>query len=238
MGDRAFFRTSLVIGEDSITTLSGKKVWVFGCGGVGGYVAEALARAGVGHICAVDMDVVDITNINRQCIALHSTVGRAKTEVLKERCLDINPNLDFVGISRKFSADTEAEFDFSDADYIVDAIDMVSAKIRLIEIAKEKDIPIISSMGTGNKTDPTRLEVSDIYSTEGDPLARVMRRELKKRGIDSLKTVYSPQESIEQTYIEEGATRPVTASVPWVPPVAGFIIAGEVVMDLCNLKHK
>lgn len=238
MADGAFFRTSLVIGEDSISTLSDKKVWVFGCGGVGGYVVEALARAGVGHICAVDMDVVDITNINRQCIAYHSTVGKFKTDVLKDRCLDINPNLRFEGINTRFSADTEAEFDFSDADYIVDAIDMVTSKIRLIEIAVEKGIPVISSMGTGNKTDPTCLEVSDIYSTHGDPLARVMRRELKKRGIDSLKTVYSPQESIEQTYIEEGATRPVTASVPWVPPVAGFIIAGEVVMDLCNLKHK
>lgn len=233
-----FFRTALVIGRDSVADLHSKKVWVFGCGGVGGYVVEALTRAGVGHICAVDMDSVDITNINRQCVALHSTVGKAKTEVLKQRCLDINPNVDFVAVQKKFSPDTEAEFDFSDADYIVDAIDTVTSKLRLIEIAKEKGIPIISSMGTGNKTDPTRLEVADIYSTRGDPLARVMRRELKKRGVTSLKTVYSPQKSVEQTYIEEGAVRPVTASVPWVPPVAGFIIAGAVVMDLCNLKYE
>lgn len=233
-----FFRTALVIGRDNVADLHSKKVWVFGCGGVGGYVVEALTRAGVGHICAVDMDSVDITNINRQCVALHSTVGKPKTEVLKQRCLDINPDIDFKSIQKMFSPETEGEFDFSDADYIVDAIDTVTCKLRLIEIAGQKGIPVISSMGTGNKTDPTQLRVADIYSTEGDPLARVMRRELKKRGIDSLKVVYSPQKPVEQTYVEEGSTRPVTASVPWVPPVAGFIIAGEVVMDLCGLKNE
>ncbi len=234
--DKAFFRTSLVIGEDNIHRLHQSRVWVFGCGGVGGFAVEALARAGVGHIYAVDMDVVDVTNINRQLIATHSTIGKSKVEVMKKRCLDINPDINFYAIHKMFSAENEADFDFSHADYIVDAIDMVTAKIRLIEKAKEEGIPIISSMGTGNKTDAMRLAVADIYSTEGDPLARIMRRELKRRGIDRLKVVYSPEKPIEQTVTEEGKTRPITASVPWVPPVAGFIIAGEVVKDICNIK--
>lgn len=230
--NKAFFRTSLVIGEENIHKLNASKVWVFGCGGVGGYVVEALARAGVGHICVVDMDVVDETNINRQIIATHSTIGEAKAEVMKKRCEDINPGIDFVAVNKMFSAENEDEFDFSDADYIIDAIDMVTSKLILIEKAKAAGVPIISSMGTGNKTDATRLTVADIYSTECDPLARVMRRELKKRGIDKLKVVYSPEKPIEQTVTEEGKTRPITASVPWVPPVAGFIIAGEVVKDI------
>lgn len=230
--NKAFFRTSLVIGEENIHKLNASKVWVFGCGGVGGYVVEALARAGVGHICVVDMDVVDETNINRQIIATHSTIGEAKAEVMKKRCEDINPGIDFVVVNKMFSAENEDEFDFSDADYIIDAIDMVTSKLILIEKAKAAGVPIISSMGTGNKTDATRLTVADIYSTECDPLARVMRRELKKRGIDKLKVVYSPEKPIEQTVTEEGKTRPITASVPWVPPVAGFIIAGEVVKDI------
>lgn len=230
--NKAFFRTSLVIGEENIHKLNASKVWVFGCGGVGGYVVEALARAGVGHICVVDMDVVDETNINRQIIATHSTIGEAKAEVMKKRCEDINPGIDFVAVNKMFSAENEDEFDFSDADYIIDAIDMVTSKLILIEKAKAAGVPIISSMGTGNKTDAACLTVADIYSTECDPLARVMRRELKKRGIDKLKVVYSPEKPIEQTVTEEGKIRPITASVPWVPPVAGFIIAGEVVKDI------
>lgn len=235
MEKNSFFRTSLIIGEENIKKLNKSKIWVFGCGGVGSYAVEALARAGVGHITAVDMDVVDVTNINRQSIALHSTIGKKKAVVLKQRCQDINPDIEFCAVCKMFCEDTENEFDFTDADYIVDAIDMVSAKLRLIEIAKEKNIRIISSMGTGNKLNPLSLTVWDIYSTEGDPLARVMRRELKKRGVESLKVVYSPEKPVEQTYTEEGKTRPVTASVPWVPPVAGFIIAAEVVKDICNL---
>lgn len=230
--NKAFFRTSLVIGEENIHKLSHAKVWIFGCGGVGGFAVEALARAGVGHICVVDMDVVDVTNINRQIVATQATVGEAKVEVMKRRCMDINPDIDFRAVHKMFSADNEDEFDLSDADFIVDAIDMVTAKICLIQKAKKEGVPIISSMGTGNKTDPTKLCVSDIYSTEGDPLARVMRRELKKRGVDKLKVVYSPEKPIEQTVCEDGKTRPITASVPWVPPVAGFIIAGEVVKDI------
>ncbi len=235
MEKNSFFRTSLVIGEENIKKLNKSKVWVFGCGGVGSFAVEALVRAGVGTVCAVDMDTVDVTNINRQAIALHSTVGKPKALVLKERCEDINPDIEFLAVCKMFSEETEDEFDFTDADYIVDAIDMVSAKLRLIELAKEKNIRVISSMGTGNKLNPTALTVADVYSTEGDPLARVMRRELKKRGIESLKVVYSPEKPVEQTYAEEGKTRPVTASVPWVPPVAGFIIASEVVKDICNL---
>jgi len=230
-----FDRSAMLIGYEGIELLSKKHVAVFGVGGVGSFCVEALARAGVGSITVIDSDVVDITNINRQAIALHSTVGRPKVEVLKERALDINPDVDFCAIYKKFSAENEEEFDFSDADYIVDAIDMVTSKIRLIERAKASGVRIISSMGTGNKTDPSFLKVSDIYSTEGDPLARVMRRELRKREIESLKVVYSSQKSIQQDFIEEGKSRPVTASVPWVPPVAGFMLAGEVVRDICNL---
>lgn len=232
--DKAFFRTSLVIGEENIHKLNNSTVWVFGVGGVGGFAVEALVRAGVGHIRAVDMDVVDITNINRQLIATHSTIGNIKVDEMKKRCLDINPLIDFCAINKKFSAESEDEFDFSGADYIIDAIDMVTSKILLIEKAIKSDVPIISSMGTGNKTDAAKLTVSDIYSTEGDPLARVMRRELKKRGIKKLKVVYSPEKPIEQTVCEHGKSRPITASVPWVPPVAGFIIAGEVVKDICE----
>lgn len=230
----AFLRTRLVIGEENVEKLHSAKVWVFGCGGVGSYVIEALARAGVGTICAVDMDDVDITNINRQLIALHSTVGKPKTDVARQRCIDINPNINFVSIKKMFCEDTLSEFDFSDADYIVDAIDMVTSKLLLVKVARENNIPIISSMGTGNKTDATKLKVTDIYSTYDDPLARIMRRELKKLGIDKLKVVYSPEKPIEQTVCEEGKTRPITASVPWVPSVAGLIIAGEVVKELCE----
>ncbi len=232
--DKAFFRTSLVIGEENIHKLNNSTVWVFGVGGVGGFAVEALVRAGIGHIRAVDMDVVDITNINRQLIATRSTVGNIKVDEMKKRCLDINPSIDFCAIHKKFSAENEDEFDFSGADYIVDAIDMVTSKILLIEKSIKSGVPIISSMGTGNKTDAAKLTVSDIYSTEGDPLARVMRRELKKRDVEKLKVVYSPEKPIEQTVCEDGKSRPITASVPWVPPVAGFIIAGEVVKDICE----
>ncbi len=233
--EKRFFRTGLIIGEDNIHKLNNSKVWVFGCGGVGGYVIEALARAGVGHICAVDMDVVDETNINRQIIAVNSSIGQPKVEVMKKRCMDINPDIDFNGIYKMFSSENESEFDFSDADFIVDAIDMVTAKILLIEKAERSGVPIISSMGTGNKTDAAALTVADIYETRGDPLARVMRRELKKRNIERLKVVYSPEKPVEQRVCEEGGDRPITASVPWVPPVAGLIIAGETVKELIGL---
>lgn len=233
--DRAFFRTSLILGEDSIDKLKDAKVWVFGCGGVGGYVIEALARAGVGNIWAVDMDFVEETNINRQIIALHSTLNVPKAEAAKKRCLDINPNLNFVAVNKMFSAENVEEFGFSGADYIVDAIDTVTSKLILIKKAKAQNVPIISSMGTGNKLNPLSLTVADIYDTYGDPLARVMRRELKKLGITELKTVYSPEKPIEQTVCEEGKSRPITASVPWVPPVAGFVIASVVVKEICGI---
>lgn len=236
MGNNAFLRTSLVIGDDNLKKLHKSCVWVFGCGGVGGYVVEALARSGVGNICVVDMDNVDVTNINRQMIALRSTIGNSKAEEMKKRCLDINPDINFTAVQKMFCNENASEFDFGEADYIVDAIDMVTSKLLLIEKAREAGVPIISSMGTGNKTDATSLTVSDVYKTHGDPLARVMRRELKKRGIDKLKVVYSPEKPIEQKVTEEGKSRPITASVPWVPPVAGFIIAGEVVKDICGIK--
>lgn len=233
--NNAFFRTSLIIGEENIKKLSDARVWVFGCGGVGGYVIEALARSGVGHIRAVDMDVIDETNINRQIFALHSTLGLPKAEVAKKRCADINPDIEFTAVNKMFSADTESEFDFSDADYIIDAIDTVTSKLLLIKKANEMNIPVVSSMGTGNKLDPALLTEADIYETHGDPLARVMRRELKKLGIKSLKTVYSPEKPIEQRVCEEGKTHPITASTPWVPPAAGLIIASVVVRDICGL---
>lgn len=230
--DNAFYRSALILGENNIEKLHTAKVWVFGCGGVGGYVIEALARSGVGHICAVDMDVVDITNINRQIIALRSSLGSPKVEEAKKRCLDINPNINFTAIHKMFTAENHKEFDFSDADFVVDAIDTVTSKLALIEKAQREGTPIISSMGTGNKLNPCALTVADIYETRGDPLARVMRRELKKRGIEKLKVVYSPEKPIEQKVCEEGKNRPITASVPWVPPVAGFVIASEVVADI------
>ena len=231
-----FSRQNIVFGSESLEKLKKSRVAVFGVGGVGGYVCEALARSGVGTLDIIDNDTVSETNINRQAVALHSTVGRVKVDVLRQRCLDINPDIDFCSINKRFCADNEDEFDFSDADYIVDAIDTVTDKIRLIEIAKEKGVKIISSMGTGNKCDPSKLTVADIYSTDTDPLAKVMRHELKKRGINSLKTVYSPEKPIKQTFVEDGATRPVTASVPWVPPVAGFMIAWQVISDICDIE--
>lgn len=232
MSDEKFLRTALIIGEENLKKLHTKKVWIFGCGGVGSFTVEALCRAGVGNIFVVDMDNVDKTNINRQLIALNSTVGESKVSVMEKRCRDINPEVNFVGVKKMFSKDTVDEFDFSDADYIVDAIDMVSSKLLLVEMAKECNIPIICSMGTGNKLDATKICVSDVYSTHGDALARVMRHELKKRGIEKLKVVYSPEKAIGKKVCEDGKTRPITASVPWVPSVAGLVIAGEVVKDM------
>lgn len=238
--DKEFARTQLLLGADGMKKLKNARVAVFGVGGVGGYVAEALARSGVGAIDLIDKDVVSVSNINRQIIALHSTVGKNKVDVMKERILDINPSCLVTMHNLFYHKETSDQFDFSLYDYIVDAIDTVSAKLELVQRANDRNIPIISSMGAGNKLDPTRFEVADIYKTSVCPLARVMRRELKKRGIKKLKVVYSKEEALTPIYDEENAYedkgsvagRPAPGSVSFVPSVAGLIIAGEVVKDL------
>ena len=230
MTENMFHRTSLLIGKEGIDILSKSKVWVFGVGGVGGYVVEALVRSGVGNIVVVDNDVVSFSNINRQIIATSSTVGRPKVEVIKERALDINPDINITSVYKAYLPENSDEFDFSDADYIVDAIDTVKSKTTLAIKAKEYGVDIISSMGTGNKLDNLSFEITDIYKTDTDPLARVMRRELRKEGVDRLTVVYSKAKP--EVVGQDGQRHSVTASVPWVPPVGGFIIAGKVVQDL------
>ena len=238
-----FSRTELLLGQDALELLSLKKVAIFGVGGVGGYACEALVRSGIGSFDLIDDDVVSMSNINRQIIALHSTVGKQKTEVMKQRMLDINPNVKVRCINAFFLPKNAASFPFEEYDYIVDAIDTVSGKIELVEQANIHHVPIMSSMGAGNKLDPTRFEVSDIYDTSVCPLCRVMRRELKKRNIKSLKVVYSKEEPLtpikENAKEENGCNCPdshskrvTPGSVAFVPSVAGLIIASEVVKDL------
>ena len=227
-----FSRTERLIGKTALEKLKTARVAVFGLGGVGSYVVEALARSGVGHLDLVDKDKVDITNINRQIIALHSTVGKDKTTVMKERIADIKPNAVVTEYKLFFLPETANEIDFSQFDYVVDAIDTVSGKLALIEKAVVAGVPIISSMGTGNKLNPTAFEVADISKTSVCPLARVMRRELKKRGIEHLKVVYTKEEPIESGVIDEESGKPLPASIAFVPSVAGLIIASEVIKDL------
>ena len=238
-----FKRTELLIGAQALEKLSGSRVCVFGVGGVGSYVVEALARSGVGTIDVVDNDEVAMSNINRQIIALHSSVGRAKVDVARERILDINPSCVVNAHKCFYLPETASEFEFEKYDYVVDAIDTVTAKIDIIMKCTELGVPVISSMGTGNKLDPTRVKVSDLFMTEGDPLARVMRRELKKRGIKKLKVVYSDEKPIEpdpELVKEElaeaeagGSTRrSIPGSVAFVPSVAGLVLASEVIKDL------
>lgn len=227
-----FSRTELLLGKESVEKLKKARVAVFGVGGVGGYVVEALARGGVGALDLIDKDVVSESNINRQIIALHSTIGRLKTEVAAERVKDINPNI-VVRTHNVFYLPENADaFDFSQYDYIVDAIDTVSGKIALVERACAANTPIICSMGTGNKLDPTAFEVADISKTSVCPLARVMRRELKKRGIEHVKVVYSKEEPIPSASKDEKTGKTVPGSVSFVPSVAGLIIAGAIIKDL------
>ncbi len=221
-----FERTSLLIGEEAISKLNNSKVLIFGVGGVGGYVAEALARTGVGSITIVDKDTVSESNINRQIIALHSTVGRDKVDVLKERMLDINPDLNVDARKCFFLPDNAIEFDFSQYDYIVDAVDTVTAKLQIIVQAEEAGVPVISAMGAGNKVHPEMFEIADIYKTEMCPLAKVMRRELKNRGIKKLKVVYSKEKPVYKG--------DVPGSIAFSPSVAGLLMASEVVRDLCE----
>lgn len=244
-----FSRTQLLIGEEGINRLKGAKVAVFGIGGVGGYVCEALVRSGVGAFDLIDDDKVCLTNLNRQIIATRKTVGKYKVDVMKERILDINPDADVQVHKCFFLPENAADFPFEEYDYIVDAVDTVTAKISLVMKAKELNIPIISSMGAGNKLDASLFKVADIYQTKVCPLAKVMRRELKKRGVKKLKVVYSeeqPMTPIEDMAIScrsncicpPGAVhkcterRAIPGSVAFVPSVAGLIIAGEVVKDL------
>lgn len=233
-----FSRTSLLIGEEAIDKLNTSKVAVFGIGGVGGYACEALVRSGVGSFDLIDNDTVSLTNINRQIIATHDTVGRYKTEVMKERMLSINP-LVKVDIHNSFLLpDNISEFPFEEYDYIVDAVDTVSAKIAIVMRANELNIPVISAMGAGNKLDPTRFRVTDIFKTTMDPLAKVMRYELKRRGIRKLKVVFSDEQPIvpRGTTEEVSAKRAIPGSTAFVPSTCGLIIAGEVIKDLCNIK--
>ena len=227
-----FSRTALLLGEEGVAKLKKSRVAVFGVGGVGGYVVEALARSGVGAIDLIDKDVVSLSNINRQIIALHSTVGRPKTEVMAERIQDINPDIRVHTHNVFYLPETAAQFDFSQYDYVVDAIDTVAGKITLIEHAKNAGVPVISSMGAGNKLDPTAFEVADIAKTSVCPLARVMRRELKKRGIEHVKVVYSKEEPLPTKETDEETGKAVAGSIAFVPSVVGLIIAGEVIKDL------
>ena len=232
-----FVRTEMLLGMETMEKLQNAHVAIFGVGGVGGYVVEALARSGVGKFDLIDNDTVAISNINRQIIATHSSIGKYKVEVMKDRILDINPKAEVNVYKCFFLPENSKDFDFSQYTYIVDAIDTVTAKIELIVRAKEANVPIISSMGTGNKLDPTKLEVTDIYKTEVCPLARVMRNELKKRGIKKLKVVYSKEQPIKVkkdkasqiTSENMGRIKDVPGSVAFVPSVAGLIIAGQVI---------
>ncbi len=228
-----FSRAELLLGSKAIEKLKGSSVIIFGIGGVGSYVAEAVARCGVGRITLVDNDTVSLTNINRQLTALHSTVGKPKVEVMKERIADINPCAEVTAIYRFYNSETADETDISAYDYVVDAIDTVSSKLLLIEKACAAGVPIISCMGAGNKLDPTAFEVTDIYKTSVCPLAKVMRHELKKRGIKKLKVLYSKELPLKPTgNSEETNKRQTPGSLSFVPSVAGLIIGGEVIKEL------
>ncbi len=250
-----FSRTELLFGKEAMDKLAGSKVAVFGIGGVGGYVCEALVRSGVGAFDLIDDDKVCLTNLNRQIIATRSTVGKYKTDVMRDRMLDINPKVEVEVHKCFFLPENADDFPWDSYDYVVDAVDTVTAKIALVMKCKEKNIPIISSMGAGNKLDGSQFKVADIYKTKVCPLAKVMRRELKKRGVKKLKVVYSeeiPTRPIEDMAIscrnncicppgaEHKCTerRDIPGSVAFVPSVAGLIIAGEVAKDLIRVQKK
>lgn len=238
--DATLVRTKLLIGDEALNRLAKAKVAVFGIGGVGGYVCEALARSGIGSLELIDDDKVAPSNINRQIIATVSSVVKYKTEVMRDRIKDINPDIDVTVHNKFFLPQTADEFPFEEYDYVVDAVDTVTAKLELVMRAKQANVPVISSMGAGNKLDATAFEVADIYETSVCPLAKVMRRELKKRGVDSLKVVYSkekpivPQSDEESESLDGGShkKRVTPGSIAFVPSVVGLIIAGEVVKDL------
>ena len=227
-----FSRTAYVYGEDAIEKLNKAKVAVFGVGGVGGYICEALVRAGVGSIDIFDRDTVSVSNINRQIIALHSTVGRPKVEVMKERMLDINPDCKINAYNVFYLPENADEFDLSGYDYVADAVDTVAAKLEIAERAYKLGIPTISAMGAGNKTDPTRFEVADIANTTVCPLARVMRKELKARGIKKYKVIYSKEEPRKSGITDAETGKAIPGSLSFVPSAMGLIMAGEIVNDI------
>lgn len=228
-----FLRSEMILGENSTDNLKNKNVILFGLGGVGSYTAEALARAGIGKLTIVDSDVVSVTNINRQLCALHSTVGRPKVEVVRERILDINPECEVTALQKFYLPENSEEFRLEQFDYIADAIDTVSAKIDLAVKSQELSIPMISCMGTGNKLDPSRFAVSDIFKTSGCPLCRVMRTELRKRGIKKLNVVWSDEIPVKPSETPENSgKRQTPGSLPFVPGAAGLIMAGKIILDL------
>ena len=236
-----FSRTGLLLGEEAMETLKNARVAVFGIGGVGGFVCEALVRSGIGAFDLIDNDTVSITNLNRQIIATRKTVGMYKTEVMKERMKEINPDVDVKTHACFFLPENADEFPFSSYDYVVDAVDTVTAKIELVMKCQKEGVPIISSMGAGNKLEAAAFKVADIYKTNMCPLAKVMRRELKKRGVKKLKVVYSEEKPLRpmgEMFIKEPPQnkREIPGSVAFVPSVAGLIIAGEVVKDLTGKR--
>ncbi len=239
--ENQFVRTQMLFGKDAMEKLSHSKVAIFGVGGVGGYTAEALARSGVGELHLIDNDTVCLSNLNRQIIATHTTLGMKKVDAAKARLLDINPNIKVVTHDIFFLPENSDCIDFSIFDYVVDAIDTVSGKIALVEKAEEAHTPIISSMGAGNKLNPQMLEVTDIYKTSVCPLARVMRRELKKRDIKKLKVVYSKERAMTPIDLwadnSDNQRRQVPGSNAFVPSVAGLIIAAEVIKDITDIKN-
>lgn len=239
--DNQFTRTQSLIGKRALNKLSSSKVIIFGLGGVGGYVAEALARCGVGKLCLVDNDTINVTNLNRQIIATHETIGEYKADAMKKRVLSINPAAEVEAVKCFYLPETADKFDFTEYDYVIDAVDTVTAKIEIATRAISCGTPVISCMGTGNKLNPAALQVADIFETSVCPLARVMRRELKKRGVKSLKVVYSREEPVlplQQDSVlngekpEDNLKKAVPASVPFVPAAAGLLIAAEAVRDL------
>lgn len=233
-----FSRTELLLGGAAMEKLKNSHVAVFGVGGVGGFAAEALVRSGVGHIDLIDNDTVSLTNLNRQIIALHSTVGKYKTEVARERFLDINPDLDVSIYNVFYTPETSGQFDFTKYDFVIDAIDSVTGKIELVMQADKAGVPMISSMGAGNKLHPELFEIADIYKTSVCPLARVMRTELKKRGIKKLTVVYSKEPPLKPLESDEdkGARRSIPGSTAFVPSAAGLILAGEVIRSLAGTE--
>lgn len=251
MPQHAFSRTELLIGKEGLEKLKNSKVAVFGIGGVGSFTVEALARAGVGNLVLIDADTVDLTNLNRQIHANIKTINKPKVQVMKERILDINPECEVITHETFVTGDNIGEIITEDVNYVVDAIDTVSSKIDLVLWCKERSIKIICSMGTGNKLDPTQFRIADIYKTQVCPLAKVMRYELRKRGVDSLKVLYSEEvplkpiaeevavveENICATDIKRTTKRQTPGSISFVPPVAGMIIGGEVIKELIGINE-
>lgn len=235
-----YAREQMLFGEEGMKKLKNARVCVFGVGGVGGYVVEALARSGIGTLDIVDNDTVSLSNLNRQIIALHSTIGRYKVDVMEERIHDIDPSIKVNKYTCFYLPETKDQFDFTQYDYVVDAIDTVSGKISIVLQAQEAGTPVICSMGTGNKVDPSQLEITDIYKTEMDPLAKVMRYEMKKRRVKKLTVLFSKEKPITPIPMEQeqltNKKRSVPGSTAFVPPAAGLMIAAKVVRDILGIK--